>query len=364
MKTIDIVLSLTSPLHVAYPDNVDTIKDTNKKISRTTKVKVYADGDIHQVPIYPANGFRGGLRRTAMRRLVKQFSANEGAVPGDLILGLSCGASSGSPDQTALSIEEILRARANVYMGLLGGGARLHSSAYRVSDMTPIIELTTRLGMVPGYCKQLVQARSFNNEQYTNTRDLVSLRTSIRVDDLFRVTDPEFLLSNVADPSATVTSHQQAVMANWEGRKTGDEGKSDVSNVMTIETVAPGTPFHFSIDLDHGVTEAQIGLLLLGLSDIFQENSFGGWVRCGFGKVRVEQIRMNLDDEEFIWDQLQSDNGRFALPPEATPYVEAANEAIGSLRIADMTPFFEDFSADAKAKKKQEAKAKKTEASA
>lgn len=365
MKTINVVLSLTSPLHVAYPDNQDTTKDGGK-ISRTTKVKVYADGDMHYVPIYPANGFRGALRRKGMRRLVKQFNANEGAVPGDLVLGLSCGASSGSPDQTALSIEEILRARANVYMGLFGGGARLHRSAYRVSDMIPIIEMTTRLGMVPHYCKQLLREKTNGSSPYVKGYELTGERTAIRVDDLFRVSDPSFILSHVANPTATVGAHQEGVIANREGRKTGDEGKSDVSNMMTFETVAPGTPFHFAIDLDHAVTNAQIGLLLLGLSDIFQENSFGGWIRCGFGKVRVEQIRLALDDDEFVWDagQLQDDSGRFDLPPEAAPFVEAANEEIGSLRMADMAAFFEDFSAEAKAKKKQDVKAKKAAASA
>lgn len=363
MKTIDVVLSLASPLYVAYPDN----QDKSANISRTTKTPLMADGRMQYLPCYPANGFRGGLRRKAMSRLVSHFKANEGAISGDLYLGLSCGANSGSPDQSPLSIEEILRARDNVYMGLFGGGARLHSSMYRVSDMLPILQATVSAGAVPAYCLDKVQAKPPKEgsvgPEYIKAWELTGSRTSIRVDDLFRVTNPQEIVDGVNDAIGIVGKHQGAVLANREGRKEGD-GKSDVANMMGIETVAAGVPFHFRIDLDNAADEAKLGLILLGLSDLFQENAFGGWVRCGFGKVRVENIRVSFDDVEYKWDQFYGERGVFELPADAASFVSAANEAIAGLKIADMTGFFDDFSADAKAKKKADVKAKKTAAAA
>lgn len=359
MKSIDVILTLASPLYVAYPGNYD---DT-KKISRTTKLPVMVDGQVQYIPYYPANGFRGALRRKAMGRLLKHFNQTEGAIPGDLYLGLSCGASSASPDSTALSIEELLRARANVYMGLFGGGARLHQSSYRVSDMLPIMASTIKSGLVPERLAEYVKSTTSESgeKRHVQPWEIVGSRTSIRVDDLYRVMNPGQILSSVVDPQTTVTEHQSAVLSNRDGRK-GDDAvkKADVANMMSIETVAPGVPFHFRIDLDEDVVdEAKMGLILLALSDLFVANQFGGWGRCGFGKVRVESILINGDGDSIGLSNFYSTNDTFSLPGAAQPFVDAANDAIGALSIADMKGFFEDFSADAKSQKAADAKAKK-----
>lgn len=360
MKKIDVILTTTSPLHVAYPDN----QDKTANIGRTTKTPVMLNGRMQFVPIYPANGFRGGLRRKARSRIVAHLKENEGAIPGDLYLGLGCGASSGSPDQTALSIEEILRARDNVYMGLFGGGARLHSSMYSVSDMNPIIETTLASGTVPRYCQGMVEAKPAKEgavaPEFLKSWELLGSRTSIRVDDLFRVENPAEILNVLANPLEAVGKHQAAVMANREGRKTDGESKVDVANMMGIETIASGVPFHFRIDLDPYADEAKMGLILSCLSDLFRENAFGGWTRCGFGRVRVESIHVEFEDQNFNWDQLYpADSEQFTLPAEAHSFTEAADQAIASLKIADMVGFFEDFSAGKKAEKKAKDQAKK-----
>lgn len=361
MKTIDVVLTLTSPLYIAYPDNLDKTEN----VSRTARTGFMVDGRIQMVPYYPANGFRGGLRRKAMKRIAAHLKATEGAISGDLYLGLSCGASSGSPDQTALSIEEILRARDNVYMGLFGGGARLHQSMYRVSDMLPIIQTTAEVGAIPPRYREIVKAKPAKEGdekvKFTGGWELLGSRTSLRVDDLFRVINPAEILEYVNQPKETTATYQAAVLANREKRKGGDEGKADVGNMMGIETIAAGTPFHFRIDVHENASDDKIGLLLLGLEDIFRENAFGGWTRCGFGKVRVEEIALNIDGMTTVLNDLHAEEGVFQLPADAKAWTEAAEASIAALRIADLAPFFEDFSADAKVKKKADAKAKKAE---
>ena len=148
--TIDLNITLTAPLHLAYPDNSVALnpEKPKKKTSLTVKKPVLIGGDLTQVPFFPANGTRGGLRRKAAARVMKYLTA-QARVPSSLYLGLTCGAATGSPDSTALSVEELLRARQNVYMGMFGGGARLLSSAYKVSDLNPVLDLTVKAGMVP-----------------------------------------------------------------------------------------------------------------------------------------------------------------------------------------------------------------------
>lgn len=358
MNSIQIQLNLTSPLYIAYPDNVD--KTAN--VSRTTKLRLMNNGRLYDLPIYPANGFRGGLRRAAAARVVEALSAKEGPVPGDLYLGLTCGASSASPDQTPKTVEEIIRGRGNVYMGLFGGGARLLSSMYRVSDMLPVLQATIETGAVPDYLAELVMPK-FQKEgepaKHAGPWEVMSERTSIRVDDLYRVMRPEEIKAYVKNPLETVAAHQDGVLANKEGRKTDGDTKTDVSNMMGIETVAPGVPFYFCIDLDKDVTPGQVGMLLLSLRDLFQENAFGGWTRCGFGKVRVNQIKIAYDDQDLAWSDFYG-TSHFELPDAANAYTSQAQEEIGSLTTAEMASFFEDFSAGKKAEAKAKAKAKKT----
>lgn len=361
MNHIEVVLTLTSPMHVAYPEN------RVNNVSLTTKQGVFLDGQMRQLPIYPANGFRGGLRRKAAARVMQHLVATEGAIPGNLYIGLTCGASSASPDSTPVSIEEIIRVRGAAYTGLFGGGGRIHRSMYRVSDMMPIIEETLVTGMVPASCAELVQPKpSYNGEPGKHIRayELCGERTSIRVDDLFRVMRPDEIQSCVADPIQTVSHHQQQVSGNNQDRKEAkDSGekvtKTDSANMMTYETVSAGVPFYFRIDLDRDMPAATLGLLLLSLSDLFVENAFGGWVRCGMGKVSVKSMKVNFNDCDYVWQDFYGQDGVFTLPAEAASLIDAAKEAIALTTTAQLADFFADFSAGKKQEKLDKAKQKK-----
>lgn len=368
MKSIEITLNLASPLFVAYPDNVDK----TSKISRTLKQPVMVDGAMQYIPYYPANGFRGGLRRKAMAHLLTHFNENEGTVPASLYLGLACGASSASPDNTPLSIEELIRARKNVYMGLFGGGARLLESSYRVSDMLPIIASTIKTGMVPSRYADTVKAIELESGQARHLQpwEVVGQRTPIRVDDLYRIMNPSQIMTSVTDAIAAVAQHQGATQANQQERKNakaeGEEVKKQgVANLMSMEAIAAGTPFYFRIDLDETVIDdAKLGMMLMCLSDLFQANQFGGWGRCGFGKVRVQTISINTEEDTLLLTDLHNENDVFTLPGSVQHLVAAAKDAIATLSIADMQGFFVDFSADKKAEDAAKLKAQKAEKAA
>lgn len=360
MTTIDIALTLTAPLHVAYPNNYDE----DKKVSYTSKFPLMTTaGQIQYVPYYPANGFRGGLRRKAMAHVLKQLN-KEGPVAGSLYLGLSCGAASASPDaKTPRSVEELLRVRQNVYMGLFGGGARMFQSAYRVSDMIPVIDSTVSAGLVPKTA--LAHGEDAAPVSDAKPWQITSMRNSIRIDDLFRVTDVGQILATVKDPNVSVAQHQVKSIDNTAARNEAKANntekvvKSTLANMMEFETIAPGVPFHVRFDLQHDAGDDKLGLLLLCLQDLFVENGFGGWVRCGFGKVNVNKITIdNEEDAPLIWENFYENSDRFTLPEQARHFTDAAVQALERLTMDEMIGFFTDFSAEEKEQKKTKSRAK------
>lgn len=369
---IDVILTLTSPMHVAFPDNQIKLKgEGGKKLSQTTKKPVIDKGRAEYVPFFPANGLRGGLRRKAASYVMGHLCEKESTISSSLYLGLSCGASSGSPDQTALSVEEILRAKRNVYMGLFGGGARLIASAYRVSDINPVIDLTVKTHMVPDYCRELVTARKTtgNEPEFLSSWELTKNGTMspIRIDDVYLVKDGASIQRYMTNPVESVARHQELVGLNRAAR-TESEGtvkvvKEDVANMMAIETVATGTPMHFRITLAPDATEAQIGMMLYALTDLIRENSLGGMGRIDCGRFRVDTIKIQLGSSlanESIDIADCQEGAEFSLPDTAmiTHLLEAADAGLSALTVAEMQSYYTDFSADKKAAKKAEGKAK------
>lgn len=353
MSSINVILKTISPLHVAFPEGKN----------ETTKLKVVVNGDAKNesiryddIPIYPANGFRGGLRRAAANRIVKHLNEHIGPVRIPVYLGMRCGASSGQPKSYDKAVEPGLKmkmtqlARNHVYMGLFGGGDGLHRSAYSVSDMVPILQSTVNLNMVPN----LYPATQGNG------RDLLTHRTSIRVDDINMDRKPIDELINVIEGGqSAIIAHQLDVSGNATDRRDAgdaDVKKTDVQNMMGIEAIAPGTPMHFSINIAPSATDAQIGLLLISLADLFNQNQFGGWIRCGFGKVRVEKIQfISSEGDEMTWEshELLDNESRFAWPSDVDNFIETANEEIYAINMDDLINFF-----DAKQKEKPAKKAK------
>lgn len=349
---IDIDISLTSPLYEAYPDNKG--KDN---VCRTMSKPVVDGATVVSIPYFGANGLRGALRRFAANRVMARLCENEARIPADLYLGLNCGASSASPDSNN-SIEELLRAKRNVYMGLFGGAARLLPSRYEPSDINPVIDLTVRKSLVPARCVERVQSISTDSGAKTlGPRDLTDRRTHFRVDDLFRVLRPDKIMRFIPNAVEAVAEHQSRVLENREARTEGAT-KSDVANIMSYETVAEGTPMHFRITLAADVSAGQVGLMLYGLRDFIRENALGGMTRVGWGRFRVEAINIQLVDElgghDLSFQPSQPESNTFDYPsnPVIQSFLDAADEGLAALTIEEMNGYYLDSSAEAKAKKR------------
>lgn len=361
---IDLNITLTAPMYLAYPDNQE--KFGSGKICRTVKKPVFVSSEKADVPYIPSNGFRGGLRRAAAARVMGALKP-EGGVPTPLYLGLTCGAASGVPGGTPLSVEELLRARRNVYMGLFGGGARMLQSEYRASDLNPVLKFTLDAGMVPEGCAEYVKPRRTDDaenaayvEPWMLTKGILSM---IRVDDVARVTRPEEIMEYLDSPEESVAAHREFIIGNNADRKDGTASKESVANMMTFETLATGTQMHLRLTLTSAVSEAQLGLMLYSLNDMIRENSLGGMGRLGLGQYRVDALKVQIGDALGGGKVTGLDMGpadQFTLPndPIIQRLLDAAEQGLSELTIAEMESYFTDFSAGAKAKKKAEKKSK------
>lgn len=373
--TIEVAVSLTAPLHVAYPGGAAN------GMQRTTRERVLADKIIYALPIYPANGFRGGLRRAIANLVIDNITAVDGPMSADVYRGLLCGAASGSLDLTPRSIEEVVRCRKHVYMGLFGGGARMQESLYAVGDMVPVCDISIMTGRVPGYMAPMAiqvrateekDAATSDGDKKTETKryraPFQDSRHFVRVDDMYRVIDPDRIAANVADPLASVKAYQDEVSANAAARKAekgaediGDDEKTtkkDSAQLQEVEVVPTGTPMFFRIDMKDGVTDAQLGAILLGLDALLQGN-FGGYARWNFGTVALKSVRLTMGDESVEIDASALPSGRLVDAEKLSAYIGAARTEIAAVRLADVAEFFKDLSAADKEKKQKKAIEKK-----
>lgn len=348
---IEGVLSLTSPLHCSSESY--TTAD-GKSVNGTVTQPIVGPKGVSRVPYFPANDIRGRLRRKAAAILVNHLTAEGSHLSVDLLSGLLCGAVSANGEND-VSVEEVLRARSNVYMGVFGGGTRLMRSGMKVHDALPFLEETVSVGAVPDYMgvdiPMDVYRSSDKSEVATPLRGykLVHTIQSIRSDDVYRVVNLTLLEQGLADTKAEVTDHQLAVLAGNAKRKEDKtiNKKTTLANIMNFEAMAIGTKLHFRIDMEDHLTDAQKGLILMSVLELMNEQALGGLVRHGFGRFNVDQMRgvfngNNVDDNGNPNSVIafNEKTGLYELQGVAATYAEAAVEEISKLTIDDMWLFF------------------------
>lgn len=350
MNHIEGVLTLTSPLHCSA--------GAEGNLTRTMKQPLVGPNGTNLIPYFPANDLRGRLRRKAATIVLNHLTQAEGRVSVELMSGLTCGAISAS-SQNDVSVEEILRARGNVYMGVFGGGTRIMRSGIQVHDLLPFVGETLDAGMVPSNLGVEVPKDVRNGATAVAAPipawQLVHRFRTIRVDDVYRVTNLSLLDRSLEDATGEVSEYQEAVLAGRNERKADKATvkKTDLGNMMEAEAIAAGTPLHLRIDLHDHLTDAQRGLVLLALRDLVNEQALGGMVRHGWGKfkadVRGKFDGNNVDDMGNALPAFQqdSDTGIYELAGLAKQYGESAMAEIQALTIDDMWNFFKPTKIDA-----------------
>lgn len=354
---IEGLFHLTRPLHCASPD--DSLKSPDKdNETPTMQMRVVTAQGLQPIPYFPGNDLRGRLRRKAATLVLDHLTTGDRKIKMELYAGLNCGAISASPE-SGLTVEEALRARDNVYMGLFGGGTRLLSSRYRVADLVPVIAETIELGMVPGrYAESDAGLRNFLPVQHTDGGpravggwQLIQKTQIFRVDDVLRVLRPDEL-ARYLDGTDEVVAYQAAVAEGSAQRKAekakakaGEMKKTDVStsksvgNIAVFQSILAGTPMYFLLDFLDDATDAHVGLMLLALQELVREQALGGWTRAGLGKFKADLTLVRHGESMPIFAP-DANEANAALSPALDQFVGQAREALAQITVDEMMAFF------------------------
>lgn len=366
-------LKLTSPLHCASSGEFGINErgyvvpgKTGRPCTSTVHQRILADGQRDNIPYFPGNDLRGRLRRKAAAIVMASLQAMGEKVPVELYAGLCSGAANARPEND-LTIEEAVRGGGHVYMGLFGGGTRLLRSGYSVSDAVPVVPATVAAGLVPAgfgaYAEKALplSAKGEGEAQsgYGDGWKLTDVRHVLRVDDVMRVLRPQELEAMIANASESVTAYQRGVLDNRKDRKDAAEGstdvkKSDVGNMVSVQSIIPGVDLYVRIDMRDTLTRAQTGLLLCALRDLINEQSLGGWIRTGFGRFDAEHFTLTLEGEEITLFE-RTEKGDYQLASALTPYVAAMRDELAQVTVASLLEFFLPRKEEKSARKAKEA---------
>jgi CRISPR type IV-associated protein Csf2 len=343
---IEGVLTLKTAMYVA---EFDKPGETMQKAIITPKGRFY-------MPYFPANDLRGRLRRRAATRIFANWKAKGIAISESLYLGLTCGASSGNPENNK-TIEEVIRANQNIYMGVFGGGTRMLRSGYRVQDLDVVSQTCIDAGVVPSRFGDDLEGgfvpTEYKDGQKLPIHDGFKLMHTygvLRVDDIMRAVKIEEIEGIIEGGAAAVTKYQEAIFnERVEGKAAKELAKenknavvekvkrSRVENMQSFRAVTPGTPLYLRLDMDDTLTPAQVGLIILCLRDLLEDGTFGGYVRCGLGKMAVREMKMVVDGDTF---PLFDNEDGLILSVKATELTKLADAEITALTPEQMSLFF------------------------
>lgn len=336
---IEGLIRLTTPMHCAMPG------DKTKDATPTMHMGIVTASGRDTVPYFPGNDLRGRLRRKAAAIVIPALVNEGGKMPLDLYAGLTCGASDTSPENE-LTIEEALRSAKNVYMGIFGGGKRLLRSRFSVQDLIPVTQSTLDTGLVPQ--KYQVVDPEKGGALIDLAWKLMEVRTLYRRDDAHNAARPDEMIACVENCAESVSAYQQRNLDNATSRKQEKaEGVADnertkktgLNNIMAIQFVQAGTHMHFRMDFHDGVTDAQIGLMLLSLEALVNEKALGGWCRVGFGKYDIPEMDLVRDGER-LPVFADAGDGYYKLSDAVSGLVSDARSEVAALSQADMLTYF------------------------
>ena len=276
--SIEGVLKLTAPLHVATPGEryvtLDTLYVTHKKpdeqteytgITATTvypvavteedKLEAALPKDYRspEVPVFPANDLRGRLRRLAAELIFDNLQARGQKISLETYHGMTCGAVTGQPTP-GLDFDLATKSGVHPFLGLFGGGPRLVRSSLQISPAWAITSSTLSAGVIPN---------RYESDRVTDDGYLLKPLFFRRVDDAL-----EFYSGTT---SLTVRNYSESV-AKWlkdEGAQSADRDAGTTRSKLRIRTfsavqyVVPGTRFYVDVRIDTSRTgPASLGLLI------------------------------------------------------------------------------------------------------
>lgn len=310
MKTkIELLFSLQSPLHISSPER-DAYASPDSGVvygeaanrfalTRTYRMPLAQSGlgelDGRKagpsVPILPANGLRGRLRRQAANVFFELLAKRGEKLSLEAYHVATCGAPSGVPDGTQMKLSETVACMAHPYIGLFGGGRRFTRGSLSVGTGYPVHELTLSAGIVPEDYREMAVVGTGQN--YDTNR----LTTNIfftRKDDLitFAMSGARAHIDNADEAIAEWLSTLDTNRKRKETEKAeGGEAskKQSLAGVSATEVVLPGVPMHATLIVDTAhIGDAGLGLLIHAITGLANCGQHGGKGSVGLGKFTMQ----------------------------------------------------------------------------
>lgn len=264
-----------------------------------------SESEIHTaaVPCLPATALRGKLRRHAADIIKNHFVSSQQRMTRKAYYVLQCGAFAGNAIGRAASPAHIEAARTHLFAGLFGGGPALFRSSLRTNDSYVHCTESHALGLQP----MIAQPPKLDAYRTTFAHPF------IRRDDMLDFFDPiaprviedyeetfkawqSIILSNSEERAGQRASKGKPAPADAPAVSASEAKKLAVKGRQAVEAVLPGLPFGFRLDVTG--TDAQCGLVIQAIGNMFEDNGFGGMVRNGYGRFQTELfVRVHGSDE-------------------------------------------------------------------
>ena len=281
---------------------------------------------LAEVPLVPSNSIRGRIHRASLAILAEALMERGEFITRDAYQMLSNGGMVGGGSNNVLSAGEIISARKHIHFGLWGGGPRMMPSAVTTCDLLPVCAETLQSGRVSttykDYAPMVAVSIGEGNNKTTERQiapawRLLSKRMFKRNDDMMSLTPDAVTRLGVLgeDSVEQIAQYQAQELGKREDRKSAKESaegldsrtlsddvkaalkKTDLTNFLTLEVVAPGTVWPVDLRMNSTSTPAQIALFARAVERFVNEQRIGSFGRWGFGQFQAH-LTITKDGEE------------------------------------------------------------------
>ena len=331
------VIFAASGLHIAEPsDGTYRLNNQTKlietrgadsvggQITRTTREKVMTPGQkqpFSEFPVIHGNTQRGRLRRIAAKMVFDSLRARGQTISDYTFQGMMSGATYEGVDKETQTISRQIAAREHLFLGLWGGGPAMFPSGSRTnaaSVLTP--SAANRLRVHESYHEHMmpdIGGWAFMSPVECIRHDDFMDPRNGQWEDFAVVKDWEERRAKIEEMFSLNRSERkaQASEASDNGGKkdfSKDKVKKiDISNMIAIEIVNPGTTFFFRMELKDYLQDHHVGMAASCIAEMFNSR-IGGWGRNGFGLMTpgLDYVDQTGRRTRFI---KVDDTGRFAV---------------------------------------------------
>lgn len=311
---IDGIVRTRAPLHISAPEKnlrYDAEKGRFLRAEKggfpctpTRTLEILAPGAADEsnpigairIPVLPANGLRGRLRRLAAAEIEDHLVHQRGEkLPFVTYQAMHSGAITGNPEGTPPSLDEVRTFRLHPFVGLFGGGPRMVPSNLRVATGYPLVDALFDLGMIPEVFRS--EAGVIAASRAWRLLEAIPIN---RTDDALQLRDGG--IENVVQDYAEAMLGELERAAHRKARKlasqTDDEDTIGLQFLSFVQTVITGTPFYVRFALNG--EPAQGGLLLAALRRLVAQEDgkgLGGKASIGFGAFGHD-LMIDVDGEK------------------------------------------------------------------